>query len=442
MKKFISTLLYCVCFLLAIQNVKAQGIEFKTELLSDGITYKVSMKPSTTWTAPNNNTLGAQVTIVVQTGGFQMDNLTSINGVWDKLPTIVAPTERPSKDYIVVYLTTSTALPYTANTEIPLFTFQNTGVCTGILELIHNASDPFMPPNSQSFNVGNYISTRGGGGSSNNLWTGNYGATADCRPCKIEYKLTPLSTGKYQVSMIPKTTWLGALAITATQQVTIVAPTGGFQAANLTSLVAGVNYSQSSRFNAPSENPTKDYLLFTLNNLGTTNLTYTANVEVPLFTFTNSGSCTSGNIELMNNLSDPFRLPNSRSANVGQQLTTVGGGVDMPICLNTSYTAPCNKPPTTGTCLISNEIHMTIVPKPEVNVSVPTNTVCVGGNVTLSATITGGIGCSVQWQSSPQAPNNWIDVPSATANTYTTPNLSNTLKYRTRLICSGIGCCN
>jgi hypothetical protein len=440
MKKITAVLSLCICFLWATQTVKAQGIEFKVELLSDRITYKVSMKPSITWTAPNDNTLGAQVTLVVATGGFQINNLTSINGVWDKLPTIIAPTERPSKDYFVIYLTTSTALPYTANAEIPLFTFQNTGVCTGILDLIHNASDPFMPPNAQSLNVGNYLTTTGGGGSSNNLWTGNYGAAADCRPCQMEYKLTPLSTGKYQVSMIPKTTWSGPLATTATQQVTIVAPTGGFQAANLTNLVFGVNYGQTSRFNAPIENPTKDYLLFTLNSLGTTNLTYTANVEVPLFTFTNSGTCTTGNIELMNNLSDPFRLTNSRSANVGQQLTTVGGGVDVAICLNTSYTAPCATPPVV--CAISDEIQMTVVPKPVANVSVPTNVVCVGGNVTLSATITGGVGCSVQWQSSPQTPNNWIDIPSATANTYTTPNLNSTLKYRTRVICTGIGCCN
>jgi hypothetical protein len=387
--------------------------------------------------------LGGQVPLVVATGGFQVNNLTSINGTWDKLPTIVAPTERPSKDYIVIFLASSEALPYLANVETPLFTFQNTGVCTGILDLIHNASDPFMPPNAQSLNVGNYITTRGGGGSSNNLWTGNYGAAADCRPCQIEYKLAPLSTGVYQVSMIPKTTWAGALATTATQQVTIIVPTGGFQAANLTNLTSGVTYEQTSRFNAPIENRTKDYLIFTLKNLGTTNLSYAANVEVPLFSFSNSGSCGTGNIELMNNLADPFRTTNSRSANVGQQLTTVGGGVDVAICLNTNYATPCvSSQRLAGDCVISNEVALTVVAKPVVDVSVPNNTICVGGNVTLAATITGGVGCTVQWQNSPQTPNNWIDIPSAVSNIYTTPALSTTLKYRTRLICTGVGCCN
>jgi hypothetical protein len=173
MTKKISNLL-CFFLLLGVQNTFAQGIQFKVELLKDGITYRVSMKPSKTWTTPNDNTLGAQVTLTVPTGSFKINNLTNINGTWDKLPNIVAPSENSSKDYLVIYLSASSTLPYVANTEIPLFTFQSSGVQTGLIELMNNKSDPFMPPNTQNLNVGNYITTRGGGGSSNNLWSGNF----------------------------------------------------------------------------------------------------------------------------------------------------------------------------------------------------------------------------------------------------------------------------
>jgi hypothetical protein len=141
--------------------------------------------------------------------------------------------------------------------------------------------------------------------------------------------------------MIPKVAWSGAAATTATQQVTIVVPTGGFVASNVVNLVSGAGYKQTSRFNAPTESTGRDYLVFTLQNLGTTTLPYAVNVEVPLFTFENVGLCGLTNVALMNNATDAFKSPNSRSANVGQQLTTIGGGIDVPICLNTLFSAAC-----------------------------------------------------------------------------------------------------
>jgi hypothetical protein len=339
MKSYILFLLHVIVFTCTF-NASAQSVEFKIERLTDD-TYQVVMKPSVTWIAPDNNTLGLQVTLLAPTGSLQITNLTDVNGVWTVLPTVVAPTENPTKDYFVIYMPSSTQLPYTAGVETPLFTFKRVGACTGTVELINNATDPFMPPNSRSFNVGNYVATTGGGGSGNNLWTANFGSTATCpRDCQIEYRLIPLSTGKYQVSMIPKINLSGALATTATQQVTIVTP-NGFVATNVTNLVGGATYKQTSRYDAPTENTSKDYLVFTLQNLGTTTLSYAAGVEVPLFTFDNTGACGTGLVALMNNTADPFKQPNSRAANVGQQITTIGAGIDMPICLSTDNSAAC-----------------------------------------------------------------------------------------------------
>ena len=339
--KSLLDILLSILLLVGVAQLSAQSVEFKVERLTDD-TYQVVMKPSVTWTAPNNNTLGLQVTLLAPTGSLEITDLTGINGFWSALPTVVAPSENSIKDYFVIYLASSTQLPYTAGVETPLFTFKRVGVCTGTVELINNNTDPFMPPNSQSFNVGNYVATTGGGGSANNLWTANYGSTATCpRPCQIEYRLIQLNSGKYQMSMIPKVSWSGILAKTATQQITIRVPTGGFVVSNLVNLVSGAAYAQTSRYDRPTENTGKDYLVFTLQNLGTTTLPYVANVEVQLFTFSNTGTCGNGNVELMNNVADAFRQPNGSSANVGQQITTVGGGVDVPICLSTQYSVAC-----------------------------------------------------------------------------------------------------
>ncbi len=81
-------------------------------------------------------------------------------------------------------------------------------------------------------------------------------------------------------------------------------------------------------------------------------------------------------------------------------------------------------------------------PKPTISVSVPVNTICVGGGVTLSATTAGGVGCTIQWQSSPVTPVNWLDIGGQNGATYTTPALSSDLKYRAKFTCTGSGCCN
>jgi hypothetical protein len=81
-------------------------------------------------------------------------------------------------------------------------------------------------------------------------------------------------------------------------------------------------------------------------------------------------------------------------------------------------------------------------PKPTISVNVPVNTICIGGSVTLNATVAGGVGCTIQWQSSPVTPVNWLDIPGGNAPSYTTPALSGDLKYRAKFTCTGSGCCN
>jgi len=54
---------------------------------------------------------------------------------------------------------------------IPLFSFTNIGTCTGPVNLIDNATDPFSPPNSREANVGNALTILGAFG---DAYIGNY----------------------------------------------------------------------------------------------------------------------------------------------------------------------------------------------------------------------------------------------------------------------------
>jgi hypothetical protein len=93
------------------------------------------------------------------------------------------------------------------------------------------------------------------------------------------------------------------------------------------------------------------------------------------------------------------------------------------------------------TSVTSATATVVISPKPTITASVPAATICVGASVTLSSTVTGGIGtCTTQWQSSPDG-STWTDIPSATNPTYTTPALNANTRYRARVSCTGDGCC-
>jgi len=153
-------------------------VDFKVALNND--TYEVSIKPSTTWTGSQALTATAQISLVVPTGGFEISNLQSVKGVWEANSIILAPDENPGFDYFTIGLTSlgTQDIPYTTDQEVVIFTFENSGTCTGALELM-TSDDPFNPPNSQDINVGNQITTLGSGNI--NAWTGNYDVgSANC----------------------------------------------------------------------------------------------------------------------------------------------------------------------------------------------------------------------------------------------------------------------
>lgn len=131
----------------------------------------------------------------------------------------------------------------------------------------------------------------------------------------------------YLVSLVAHETWEAPQNLTSTGQITIKVPHGDFDVYDVRNLQNGVNWEANSRFDAPTEAPEFDYISFGLATLGTAGLYYKAAEEIPLFTFKNAGTCT-GAVALLNNQTDVFLPPNSRRANIGNQLTVLGAGGD------------------------------------------------------------------------------------------------------------------
>ena len=143
---------------------------------------------------------------------------------------------------------------------------------------------------------------------------------------QVQFKLDYLpKQDAYQVSMISQATWQSPMNMTGTGQVTIKVPTGQFEVSNLNFLQPDVRWEANSTQIAPMEAPEFDYISFGLMSFGTKGIEYTAGKEVPLFTFQNAMGCT-GTIQLIDNNTDVFMAPNSRSANVGNQLSVFGAG--------------------------------------------------------------------------------------------------------------------
>lgn len=338
-------------------------ITFELELLDDG-RFRVSMISDTTLMYPDNVTSTAQVTVVVPSAqpGQTRFQVTAIENLlpfvqFEQNARINAPAENPEADYIVFGLTTlaTSHIPYIEDTKIPLFIFDYNGHCPGDDICLMEANDAFYPPNSQNANTGQQISVAGLGA---DVPVCVQGRSADdpCTRCPnpagclVEYELELLLDGRYQISLIPDTTWLAPNNQTSTAQVTIAAPTGGFEVINLVNLIDDVIFTPNSRYDAPEENPDVDYISFGLHSLETTGITYHQGVKVPLFTFENAGNCEGGEVYLIDNDTDPFIFPNSENANVAHQLTVAAYEPDVPVCSNTigltegEDTLPCVQP--------------------------------------------------------------------------------------------------
>ena len=152
----------------------------------------------------------------------------------------------------------------------------------------------------------------------------------------IEFRVA-YTDGAYEVFMRPNVNVTGP-ALTLTAQVTLKEPhTSGsdrFTIADLTSAVAGTEWTVSSRTDAPVEDTSADYMSFMLSFPESNHQAFAwqAAEEIKVFSFTNEGSCL-GSVELLSN-DDPFTSDiaagriNSANTNPGNQINVMNLGED------------------------------------------------------------------------------------------------------------------
>lgn len=181
---------------------------------------------------------------------------------------------------------------------------------------------------------------------------------------QVKFKLTKLMDGKtYQISMIPEVSFQSPLNVTSTAQVTLKAPTRGLEVDQIFNLQDGVEWEPNSLTKGPQEAPESDYLSFGLITQGTDKIVYEAGVEVPLFAFTNFLEC-QGQIALVDNLADPFAIPNSRQVNIGNQITILGAQGDAYIGNASESVAPCGDNLTAIENIDQSKVNLKLFPNP------------------------------------------------------------------------------
>ncbi len=131
--------------------------------------------------------------------------------------------------------------------------------------------------------------------------------------------------GTFVVSIISEQTWAPPNSFTTTAAFTLKVPTGTFLVKKDEVVSHNGLWELASRIKAPIEAPTFDYIYFYLVSPITT-LTYTAGEEIPLFSFKNTEDCP-GDVQIMDPETDPFKVPNSLSVNIGNNYTIVGNGL-------------------------------------------------------------------------------------------------------------------
>lgn len=135
-------------FAILFSNFLTAQFYLKLSLDADGL-YSVKLKANEPLT--NELVVGAgKITITAPFGGFEVSDITSVSGEWKETPGFIGQVTYPDyhlkHDYFIISIQEGTSV-FSKNLEeeeeITLFTFKNTGVCTGQVELL-TAADPFV----------------------------------------------------------------------------------------------------------------------------------------------------------------------------------------------------------------------------------------------------------------------------------------------------------
>jgi hypothetical protein len=160
------------------------------------------------------------------------------------------------------------------------------------------------------------------------------------------------TAARYEMYMNSSTAYSGPLARISSSQVSIVVPHGVGASQFVVGAITGGNGNglspasmtwSSARTDAPTENPTKDYIFFGYNASANPSVLFNipANTDILLFSFPTTNACGAGTVALLDNANDPFLPPNSQSLNTPNAMTIFGAGLINNYSTNTNGPAAC-----------------------------------------------------------------------------------------------------
>ena len=170
---------------------------------------------------------------------------------------------------------------------------------------------------------------------------------------QIQFKIDLLNDKDlYQVSLVSDQDFTYPNNIIGTAQISIKAPVLGFELGEITSLLENVSWESNAIIAAPEEAKDFQYIAIGLSSTGVP-FPLTKAVEIPLFTFKNMAGNCPGEVALIDNNQDAFLPPNSRNANIGNQITPFG-------CLNLTNKNAYSGNLETGiaNCLLSTSLEL------------------------------------------------------------------------------------
>ncbi len=259
--------------------------------------------------------------------------------------------------------------------------------------------------------------------------------------------VSPTTTTTYTVTV----TAANGCTATANRTVTVnPKPTVSYTGSTVICIGDNTTLSPSSGGTWTSSNPA----VATVNNAGvvtavtagTANFTYTATatgcasnptgnatVEVkPVVSITGDNSlCIGGTTTVSSSTGGTWVSNNPAVA------TITNGGV---ITALTAGTSTFRFTQTSNNCNSLPTASITVVSDPSPSVSGGDVTICAGGTVLLTSSVTGGLGTTTyQWQSSANG-TIWSNISGATASSYTTSSLISSTYYRVSITQTGQGC--
>lgn len=155
------TILAFFIALLSWANIGFGQVKFNLKYLPEQDLYQVYFLSEVLWEAPYNKIASAQVSIKVPTGEFEVTEVTSlVNGLrFEANSRYNSPDEDPDYDYISFGLQNlgTDAMLFEKEKMLPVFSFRNARGCNGLVSLVDNKQNLFMPPNSRNANIANHI---------------------------------------------------------------------------------------------------------------------------------------------------------------------------------------------------------------------------------------------------------------------------------------------